>query len=332
MTCFLIAAPLIELSTHHGHGGASTTSIMSTSVAIPSCSSYTRSYEACFGENSSISKSDVVYVEMHATGTVRGDEAELDSIVKFYCDGRDQEGPRVLDHPLWLGGNKSTLGHTEPVSGLISVAKILLAFDRGHMPATVLMSDPSHALQDMAAFNVHLTTAPLRMAALQKGLFCATSSGMSGTTSHVVLRPPNPCDRAHGAETTLLQLNHRPHLLIMHSHSQEAAVKWRGQFSDKWSNVSLNQDYTFPNDGLLHRFQTPVAVVTLAAFEDHKLLAGLSLNELPPIINPPTTVSKGNGKAAVVLAFGGVGLVQYGVARRAYLQWPAFRNAVEHIE
>jgi len=55
-------------STHHGRGGASSTDIVSTNVAAPTAESYTNSYNKCFEMNPSISKEDVVYLEMHATG------------------------------------------------------------------------------------------------------------------------------------------------------------------------------------------------------------------------------------------------------------------------
>jgi hypothetical protein len=306
-------------STHHGHGGTSTTSIMSMSVAIPSSSSYAGSYEVCFAKDSSLSKADVVYIEMHATGTVRGDEAELESIMDFYCKGRAK-----TDRPLWLGGNKTTLGHTEPVSGLFSVAKILLAFESGRMPPTILMSDPADSLQEMSGFNVHLASAPVQLSSLQ-GLFCATSSGMSGTTAHVVLRPPSPPDKG-------VQTRRHPNILILHSHSKEAALKWRDRFADKWADLCLDRDHSFPKDGLLHRCTTSKAVVTIAAFEDDTPLSNHTVRELPPIMNPPPVVPWNQGNAAVVLAFGGVGLVQYGVGRRTYLQWPAFKKAVNYIE
>ena len=82
----------------------------------------------------------------------------------------------------------------------------------------------------------------------------------------------------------------------------------------------------------MHRCATSKAVVTIAAFQDDTPLSNLSLSEVPPIMNPPPVVPKNNGTAAVVLAFGGVGLVQYGVGRRTYLQWPAFKTAVDYIE
>jgi hypothetical protein len=292
---------------------------MSTSVAIPSSSSYVGSYEACFAKNSSLSKEDVVYIEMHATGNVRGDEAELKSIMDFYCKGRAE-----TDRPLWLGGNKTTLGHTEPVSGLFSIAKILLAFESGRMPPTILMSDPAVSLQEMAGFNVHLASAPVQLSSLQ-GLFCTTSSGMSGTTAHAVLRPPSPPDK--GTQTSRL-----PNILMLHSHSKHAALKWRDRFADKWADICLDRDHSFPKDGLLHRRITSEAVVTIATFEDDTPLSSLTVRELPPIMNPPRAVPRNQGNAAVVLAFGGVGLVQYGVGQRIYLQWPAFRNAVTYIE
>ena len=295
---------------------------MSTNVAKPTSGSYTRSYEACFEKDSTLPKDDVVYIEMHATGTLGGDKAELNSIKGFYCQGREYE---VVSLPLWLGGNKSKFGHTEPVSGLLSLAKSLMSFQKEVMPATMLMTDPASALQDMKAFNVHLATFPLKLDSLRQGLFCATSSGMSGTTTHVVLSQAVPSQCISVGEVCPL-----PHLMVLNTHSKEAAATWCARFANACPHGFLTRDQIVPRDGLFHRGRAPAAVVTLAAFGDSTSLANLS--EMPPIINPPPVVPKSIGKAAVVVAFGGVGSVQYGVARRAYLCWPSFRHAVNYIE
>lgn len=56
------------------------------------------------------------FLEAHGTGTSVGDPEELNAIEKVFCKGRTT--------PLPIGSIKSNLGHTEPASGLCSIAKV----------------------------------------------------------------------------------------------------------------------------------------------------------------------------------------------------------------
>lgn len=56
------------------------------------------------------------YLEAHGTGTSVGDPEELNAISSIFCQGRKT--------PLKMGSIKSNMGHTEPASGLCSVAKV----------------------------------------------------------------------------------------------------------------------------------------------------------------------------------------------------------------
>lgn len=56
------------------------------------------------------------YIEAHGTGTKVGDPEEINALDRVFCTGRKE--------PLWLGSIKSNLGHSEPASGLCSIAKV----------------------------------------------------------------------------------------------------------------------------------------------------------------------------------------------------------------
>ncbi|KNG91356.1 putative polyketide synthase [Aspergillus nomiae NRRL 13137] len=70
---------------------------------------------------------DISVVEAHGTGTQAGDPAEYVSIRKTLA------GPRRTI-PLALGSVKGLIGHTEGVSGLVSLVKILLMINEGKIP------------------------------------------------------------------------------------------------------------------------------------------------------------------------------------------------------
>ncbi|XP_063623054.1 fatty acid synthase-like [Cydia splendana] len=128
---------------------------------------------------------DVVYVEAHGTGTKAGDLEEVNAIAELFCNGRNT--------PLLLGSVKSNIGHTEPAAGLSSIAKILLAMERGVIPGNLHFKNPNTnipALRDGRIKVVNQNTA------WQGGLVAVNSFGFGGTNAHVILeggrgtRPP----------------------------------------------------------------------------------------------------------------------------------------------
>jgi acyl transferase domain-containing protein len=322
-------------STHHGQGGLSSSVVMPTNVAAPVPESYTNSYERCFELEPSLSKNDVVYVELHATATVRGDKAELDSIRNYYAKGREinKSGSITGSKTLWLGGNKSIFGHTEPVSGLLSITKLLLAFEKGIVPPTLFITDPNGDLNDISAqYDIEVAHAPLSMDFFRRGLFAVTASGMSGTTTHVIFRPPTPADLPKRLDPPLDHMDVAwPPMLTISTHSNPSCKAWRNDFSVALKGKPLMRDLSTPKNGMLYKSRDGSAVCSVAAFDEVSNISEL-LEEAPVIRNPPSVVDIGQTSADIILGFGGVGLVQYGVGNRLYKTWPSFREAVDQVD
>lgn len=70
---------------------------------------------------------DISVVEAHGTGTPVGDPAEYESILKVF-------GGPSRSTPLPIGSVKGHIGHTEAVSGVIALIKILLMIQEGAIP------------------------------------------------------------------------------------------------------------------------------------------------------------------------------------------------------
>ncbi|GAB1211354.1 hypothetical protein ATERTT37_000467 [Aspergillus terreus] len=70
---------------------------------------------------------DISVVEAHGTGTQAGDPAE-------YASVRQSLGGPQRKAPLFLGSVKGLVGHTEGVSGLIALVKVLLMLQEGKIP------------------------------------------------------------------------------------------------------------------------------------------------------------------------------------------------------
>ncbi|OAA43653.1 Beta-ketoacyl synthase [Metarhizium rileyi] len=69
----------------------------------------------------------ITVVEAHGTGTAVGDPAEYESV-------RQVLGGANRSSLLVLGSAKGFIGHTEPVSGVLSLIKVLLMMNKGYIP------------------------------------------------------------------------------------------------------------------------------------------------------------------------------------------------------
>jgi fatty acid synthase len=70
-----------------------------------------------------------------------GDPEELAALCQVFCKGRQT--------PLLIGSVKSNMGHSEPVSGLCSIAKVIIAMELGFIPPNLNFRNPK---QDMEGF------------------------------------------------------------------------------------------------------------------------------------------------------------------------------------
>lgn len=73
-----------------------------------------------FYEECGVPPTMMAYLEAHGTGTTVGDPEELNAIDKVFSPGRTT--------PLKIGSIKSNLGHSEPASGICSIAKVRRRF------------------------------------------------------------------------------------------------------------------------------------------------------------------------------------------------------------
>ncbi|KAK1144930.1 Type I Iterative Polyketide synthase (PKS) [Aspergillus melleus] len=97
-----------------------------TPIVVPDAASLAGLFEKVT-KTARVLPRDISVVEAHGTGTQAGDPAEYSSV-------RQTLGGPQRETPLALGSVKGLVGHTEGVSGLIALVKVLLMIHGGMIP------------------------------------------------------------------------------------------------------------------------------------------------------------------------------------------------------
>ena len=141
----------------------------------------------------------VGYVEAHGTGTKAGDPQELNSIADTFtplsCTNKNDETTTTTTtsetrQPLLIGSTKSNMGHPEPASGIAALAKMLIAIQRGLIPANLHFSTPNAAIPALHDGRFRVVAEHTRLDRHRP--MALNSFGFGGANAHLVLQPNCP--------------------------------------------------------------------------------------------------------------------------------------------
>ena len=164
-------------------------------ITYPSGAAQGELIRATFAE-AGVDPTDVFYVEAHGTGTQAGDFEECKSLDETICccrvrvRDRDVQTPSTErahnSPPLLVGSVKSNIGHSEPVSGLAGIVKVILAIRHGKIPPNLHFNSPNPKIASIIEGRLSVVTqaTPIPPSAVVS----LNAFGFGGAISHVILR------------------------------------------------------------------------------------------------------------------------------------------------
>lgn len=126
----------------------------------------------------------------------------------MFCPGRTK--------PLLIGSVKSNIGHSEPASGLCSVAKVIIAMETGFIPPNINFKVPR---ADITAFHNGRINVVSEKTQWNGGLVGINSFGFGGANCHVLLNSNNKNKINNGLPDDDL-----PRLVVASGRTQEAVT------------------------------------------------------------------------------------------------------------
>lgn len=134
----------------------------------------------------------VGYIEAHGTGTPLGDPIETQALAELF---RRRGG----EPPLYIASVKANIGHTETVSGIAGIIKVVLMMQHGLIPAQLHLQSLNPHL-GLEGSRLRVPTEPVAWQGAAGTRIAGVSSfGFGGTNVHVVLESASPTAAAPAA-------------------------------------------------------------------------------------------------------------------------------------
>ena len=149
-------------------------------VLAPSSGGQIAALEAAYAD-ARVERDTIGYLELHGTGTVAGDQAELTTIKSFFGTVSQPATARAM------GSVKSMIGHTMPAAGIAALIKTALSLSNKVLGPSLHCEEPRAELID-APFYINTQTRPwIHNPALGPRRAGVNAFGFGGVNAHVVL-------------------------------------------------------------------------------------------------------------------------------------------------
>ncbi|KAL1129219.1 hypothetical protein AAG570_013748 [Ranatra chinensis] len=190
-------------------------------ITFPSGSMQMRLIKETYNELG-INPADIAYLEAHGTGTKVGDPQEINSAAEVFCKGRNS--------PLLIGSVKSNMGHSEPASGLCSIAKVLIAMECGYIPSNLHFKEPNKDIPALLDGRLQVVN---KNWPWNGGMVAINSFGFGGANVHLLLRS-NPKPKSNPIKDNI------PRIIAVSGRTEEAV----NSYLDKVASLPRDDDFT----------------------------------------------------------------------------------------
>jgi acyl transferase domain-containing protein/thioesterase domain-containing protein/acyl carrier protein len=263
----------------------------------------------------------ISYIEAHGTGTPLGDPIETQALAEVFRRRTDQ------DPPLHIASVKANIGHTETVSGIAGIIKVVLMLQHHSIPAQLHLQTlnphlglEGSRLQIPREATVWQPAGATRVAGV-------SSFGFGGTNTHIVLEeasPPVPAP-APSADRPL-------HLLALSAKTEAALAKLAARYADYLDrqpqasaadvcyNANIGRSH-FNHRAILTARDTGELSDRLLALRDGTKPAGVKAGRAKLVTLPK-----------VAFLFTGQGAQYAGMGRSLFETQPAFRKTLQQCD
>uniref|UniRef100_A0A913I721 Fatty acid synthase n=1 Tax=Strongyloides stercoralis TaxID=6248 RepID=A0A913I721_STRER len=205
------------------HAKSNTDGYKDQGITFPSGERQAALLEEVYKE-ANVDPNTVTYVECHGTGTKVGDPQEVNAICQVFCSNRSS------DNPLLVGSIKSNMGHAEPASGVCSIAKVILAMERGKIPPNLHYKTPNPYISGLTDGRLKVVS---EVTPFKGGYIGINSFGFGGSNTHVLLKA------ADHKVNEIKGTSNLPRLLIYPGRTQDSIKEIFKNVEEKKDNVYL---------------------------------------------------------------------------------------------
>ncbi|WP_461007249.1 type I polyketide synthase, partial [Streptomyces capparidis] len=286
-------------------------------LTVPSADGQRRVLEHAY-RRAGVDPAHVQYVELHGTGTRRGDPVEAAALGAVLGARRDD------GDPLEVGSVKTNIGHLEGAAGIAGLLKTALALRHRQLPATLNHQRPHPDIPlDELRLRVHtgLTPWPHDDRPLIAGV---SSFGMGGTNCHLVLtEAPAPAAPAAPAPAAPA-----PHGWAL---SARTAAALRGQARRLRDHLAEHPAASAADIGwslatTRAAFDRRAVVIAGEPDQYRRALAALAAGRPDPDVVEGTVTEGGTA-----FLFSGQGSQRLGMGRDLYAAHPVFADALDRV-
>ena len=266
-------------------------------------------------QDNGVDAHEISYVEMHGTGTQAGDGVEMESVSNVFAPRTRQ---RSAQEPLYLGAIKSNIGHGESVSGVSSLIKLLMMFQKDSIPPHCGIKGVLNKTfpTDLAKRNVNIPLAKTAFPRPKNGVrrvFLNNFSAAGGNTGLILEDGPSYDNHS-------MVIDPRPVSIVVVSAKSLASFKKNvdrlATYLDNNSNVDLpSLSYTTTSRRVHYTYRAAIPSTNVAnAISALRTLKG----------SPPSPISVTPPRIGFV--FTGQGSQYLGIALQLYQTSTSFRT------